>query len=126
VGRGEMKITTLNDIDMTKYKLAYFKGNCEDADTSLEEVMKMAEKQVYPEGWDNTGWIDLSVVLIPKDEKLTKLWGDDWNDAPASCNAGMVYEDTLPIGSIIISGRLGDELKVEKITTEHPRIRDTK
>ncbi len=48
----------------------------------------------------------LRVLLIPDDAKLTDLDGDDWNDAPANCNASEPYR--VPEGSQWLELRLGD------------------
>lgn len=36
-------------------------------------------------------YVDQNILCFTDDIKTQ--WGDDWNDAPASCNAGFPYED---------------------------------
>jgi len=56
------------------------------------------------------------IYLAPKD---AEVWGDDWNDNPAFCNAGRVYDYTwdrekkTPIDFEIIEVRLGLPLMKE-------------
>lgn len=102
-----MKITKLQDIDLSKYKLAYFRGDSmSDPNLCQDDVMKMAEAGVAED-------FELCIALIPKDEKLTKCGGDDWDDAPADCNASGFYR--YPEGTIFLQGELGKELQlVEK------------
>lgn len=44
-------------------------------------------------------------------DDISKAWGDDWNDAPACCNAGSVYKDTVT-GLIEIPVYLGKTLDI--------------
>lgn len=103
-----MKITTINNIDLTKYKLAYFTGDslshnhlCQD------KVMKLAESGLIDEDDYSFNGI-LQIALIPKEARLTECSGDDWNDTPAECNASGFY--TYPEGTIFLEGVLGQEL----------------
>lgn len=101
-----MKIDQLTNIDLTQYRLAYYRGDsfghytlCQD------EVMAMAEGGKSP--------VDkLLIALIPKAAKLTACGGDDWNDSPAECNASGFYE--YPKGTIFLSGELGGELRLHE------------
>jgi len=99
-----MKITKIEDIDLSQYKLADFPWAMEHEETH-EKVMKMAEAEVLDE-YDFT----CRIALIPKDKKLTDCWWDDWNDKPASCNASWFY--TYPEGTIFLEWVLWKELKL--------------
>ncbi len=48
----------------------------------------------------------LRVLLVRDDVDLRTLGGDDWNDAPADCNASEPYR--IPEGSEWVELRLGD------------------
>jgi hypothetical protein len=88
-------------------RLAWFYGDCEEAETPnglplglcMDDIMKLAGTDLAPE---------LSIVLVPDDADLTRLTGDDWDDAPANANAGPPYEERLPDGARWIRVRLGD------------------
>ena len=98
----------IDNIDLSKYKLAYFEGNSMDNSMlSQEKVMALAEA-----GMLNEDEATLIIALIPKDAKLTDCWGDDWDDTPASCNASGFSK--YPEGTIFLKGQLGKELKIVK------------
>lgn len=101
-----MKITTISDIDLSKYKLAHFDGDAMEHEICHDAMMEMAEKGVRKDELP-----ELYIALIPKEERLTDCGGGDWNDTPANCNARGFYE--YPKGTIFLSGRLGEELKLE-------------
>lgn len=50
------------------------------------------------------------IWFVDEDQPLKELWGDDWDDAPAECNAGPPYEDRCR-GLIKLRIRLGKPLE---------------
>lgn len=109
-----MKVSKLQEIDLSKYKLAYFEGDSMDDDNLCQDqVMALAELGKY--SYDSDNWTGvLRIALIPKDKRLTDCGGDDWNDTPAISNASGFYR--FPEGTIFLMGKLGEELKmVEKV-----------
>lgn len=100
-----MIIKTLADIDLTKYKIADFNGAMNHEGTHYA-IMEMAEKNI-----ESIELPELRIALIPKNKKLTECDGDDWNDAPAYCNASGFYH--YPEGTIFLSGKLGQELELQ-------------
>lgn len=100
-----MKIKTLADIDLTKYKLADFNGAMEH-DGTHDAIMEMAEKNIK-----NIELPELYIALIPKENRLTECGGDDWDDSPAHCNASGFYD--YPEGTIFLGGKLGGELELQ-------------
>jgi len=109
VGKFIKRITSemrIGNIDLAKYKLAYFRGDSlSNSMVSQAEVMSLAEAGLLKEK------PMLIIALIPKEAKLTDCWGDDWDDAPADCNASGLNK--CPEGTIFLRGQLGEELKVE-------------
>ena len=106
-----MKITKLEDIDLSKYKLAYFQGDSFSHDTKSQDwVMKVAEAD--PDAVDSLDFYDnnLRIALIPKSSRLTECGGDDWDDESADDNASGFYK--YPKGTIFLQGKLGTELKL--------------
>jgi len=106
-----MKITTLKDINLSKYKLADFYGYAMDHKFRHEQMMEMAEKEIAEDEVPV-----LTIALIPKSERLTDCNGDDWDDEPANCNASGFYE--YPKGTIFLRGTLGQELKLTEAQDE--------
>ena len=104
-----MKINKLQDIDLSKYKLAYYKWDSLSHSTLCQDdVMALTEW-----GKDRSDWRDISslyIALIPKDAKLTECSWDDWDDAPAEHNAWWFYQH--PEWTIMLQGILWWELKV--------------
>lgn len=99
-----MKINQIQDIDLSKYKIAYAETDImDDYDMCQDDVMAIAECGKSEK--------TVRIALIPKDEKLTKCGGDDWNDRPAKCNASGFYD--YPEGTIFLSGKLGQELTLK-------------
>lgn len=86
-------------------RIAWFQGDAQQpgvdyrAHFSQDAINQMAEARL-----DATP--TLRILLIPDDAKLTDLRGDDFNDAPADCNASEPY--TYPEGSEWVELRLGD------------------
>ena len=92
----------MEDLDLSKYKLAYFNGDSMDSEMCLDDAMKLADAGETE--------LELNIALIPKDKRLQDCGGDDWNDTPASCNASGFYH--YPEGTIFLKGKLGGELKL--------------
>ena len=90
------------------YRVAWFQGDAQvperDSATpylSQDEIMRRAEHfGAHPET------PVLRFLLVPVDTNLQDLGGDDWNDAPADCNASQPYNP--PEGSRWVELRLGD------------------
>lgn len=99
-----MKINKLQDIDLTKYKLAYFMGDsmsddrlCQDDVMALADVSQSSERLPC-----------LSIALIPINTSLNQCGGDNWDDITAADNATGFY--SYPEGTICLNGTLGGEL----------------
>lgn len=88
-------------------KIAWFEGNCQVPEEQYQPWMTQDEIMALAEG-DARRPI-LRLLLVPDGTDLTSLRGDDWNDAPADCNAGSPYDNSLPDGSRWLYVRLGDE-----------------
>lgn len=95
----------MKHLDLSKYQLAYFQWDslshhllCQD------DVMRLTDNRELER-------IELVIALIPKNKKLSSFGGDDWNDAPAECNASGFYK--YPKGTIFLTGRLGGKLTVK-------------
>jgi hypothetical protein len=102
-----MKISTLADVDLSKYKLAYFYGNSTGSyKLCQDDVMRLADSGKVIED------LNLVIALIPKEARLQDCGGDDWNDCPAECNASGFYR--YPEGTIFLEGNLGEELRLKK------------
>ena len=100
-----MKISSINDIDLSNYKLAYFVWDCtDDSDLSLDNVMALADAGKYHS--------ELFIWLIPKEKRLQDCWWDDWNDTPARYNASWFYR--YPEGTIFLKWSLWWELTMVK------------
>lgn len=100
-----MKINKLQDIDLSKYKIAYYpSSSMESYQHTQDEIMALAEAGI------KTDINDLVIALIPKKHKLTECSGDDWGDHNAQDNASGFYN--YPEGTIFLQGRLGGELKL--------------
>lgn len=98
----------LKNLDLSKYKLAYFYGDSLGNPTlSQDKVMVLADADKLGELSDDP----LRIALIPKNEKLSDCNGDDWDDTPADCNASGFY--VYPKGTIFLEGNLGKELKIK-------------
>lgn len=98
-----MKINKIQDIDLSKYKLAYFTGNSFGSrELCQDDVMALID------GGEKSDVNDLQIALIPKEARLTECNGDDWNDEVADDNASGFYE--YPKGTIFLKGELGGEL----------------
>jgi len=100
-----MKISKLEDVDLSQYRIAYAATNImQDEYHSHDEIMALAEIGKTTEM--------VTIALIPKDKRLVDCGGDDWNDVPASCNAGGFYH--YPLGTIFLQGMLGEELRISE------------
>lgn len=100
-----MKINTITDIDLSKYRLAYYEGSSMSSYTMCQD-----DVMCFVEGggqYDES----LQIALIPKECRLTDCNGDDWNDVPAESNASGFYK--YPKGTIFLVGNLGGELRLE-------------
>ena len=109
-----MKITQLTDLDLSQYKLAYYKGDSlSHGDLCADDVMKLADGGGKTSEWggDNR----LTIALIPNDKRLQDCGGDDWDDVPASSNASGFYQ--YPKGTIFLQGDLGGQLQ---LLTDNP------
>lgn len=105
-----MQINKLQDIDLSKYKLAYFQGDSLGHDQLCQnEVMALGDGGGIT---DNYGRLEVSIALIPKKARLTECGGDDWDDVCARDNATGFYD--YPKGTIFLRGKLGGELKLVK------------
>jgi hypothetical protein len=70
---------------MRKKKLIYFEPNdpcCEGEYKSQEQLLK--ENAIIG-----------TAYLCDEDANISKIWGDDWNDAPKCCNSGSPYKETV-------------------------------
>lgn len=103
-----MKITKLEDINLSDYKIARADWECRASWMSYETQAKIADVEPMNE-------FTTRIFLIPKNKRIQDCWWDDWNDNPADCNAWEPYDNTLPKWSIILRWCLGWELKIEKI-----------
>ena len=72
---------------------------CENEYKSQEELLK--EKAHFITLW-----------VVDDDCDLNKVWGDDWDDRPACCNAGSPYEDTCK-GLRKIELKLGEKIEIK-------------
>ena len=52
---------------------------------SAEQVMALIEAGKFEDP------PSVRILVMPDDVKLTELYGDDWGDTPASCNASGVH-----------------------------------
>jgi hypothetical protein len=88
-------------------KVGWFQGDAQIPDTlddlTQDQIMAMARH-------DERAPI-LRVLLVPDYFDITHLSGDDWNDAPADCNASRPYDP--PPGSLWLDIRLGDPWPTE-------------
>lgn len=113
-------------------KVAYFEGDCRSyflghgKSVTMDEIMREAQTGELPRaladsdaprfGWERES---LTLVLVPDDFDLTTLNGDDWDDAPADCNASRPYGarvgdewvdlDLIP-GVLVLDLRIGDRV----------------
>ena len=100
-----MKISKLEDVDLSQYRIAYATTNImQDDRLSHEEIMRLADVGDTKES--------VQIALIPIKNKLSECGGDDWNDVPASCNASGFYD--YPWGTIFLQGMLGQELRISE------------
>lgn len=99
-----MKVIKIKDVDLSKYKIAYFHGNSlEDDKLCQNSIMLIAENKL-----SKLGLPRVVVALIPKDKSLLDCKGDDWDDSPARDNASGFNK--YPKGTIFLSGILGGAL----------------
>lgn len=104
-----MKITTIQDVDLSQYKLAYFTWNSMDDFTLCQDdVMKMADAWIWHTSYGGTKL--LQIALIPLDKRLQDCWWDDWNDVCARDNASWFY--TYPEWTLFLEWHLWWELKI--------------
>lgn len=87
-------------------KLAHWTGLIEQTDTSMDELQERAASGDGPL---------LRLLFIPDDALLGNVTGDDWNDAPAHCNADGPYE--WPEGGVWVQLQLGKPLTAEQRVT---------
>jgi hypothetical protein len=93
--------------DGRRYRIAWFQGDAQRPEdhyqpyVSQDEIMARAQRH---SGHPETPLLRL--LLVPEDTDLTTLGGDDWDDAPADCNASEPYDP--PEGSVWVELRLGD------------------
>lgn len=87
-------------------KLAWFEGTSSEPEHTH---VSMTQDQINADA-DRGGPTapTLRLLLVPDDLPLTSLVGDDFDDAPASLNAGAPYADRLPDGCVWLTVRLGD------------------
>ncbi len=98
-----MKINKLQDINLSKYKLAYYGGNSFGSrELCQDDVMALID------GGEKSDVYTLRIALIPKKARLTECDGDDWDDKCAEDNASGFYN--YPKGTIFLEGELGGEL----------------
>ena len=100
-----MKLNKLQNINLSKYKLAYFSGDSFSSNTLCQDKIMALEDN----GKSNETF-NLVIALIPKDKNLTECGGDDWDDKSATDNASGFYR--YPLGTIFLKGQLGGELKL--------------
>ena len=92
-------------------KVAWFQGDIERPETEWvnggrAEFLSMEQILALP--FTDPRRPCLRLLLVPDDFDLAQMWGDDWNDAPADCNAGEPYDDTLPPGAKWVTLGAGD------------------
>ena len=98
-----MEISKLQDIDLSEYKLAFFKWDCfDDSELSGKSIMTLADAGGYS--------ASLYIWLIPNNKRLQDCDGDDRDDSPAEYNASWFF--TYPKGTILLKGDLGGELMI--------------
>ena len=100
-----MKIARLEDIDLSKYRIAYAQSNIRtDYDSrSQNEINKVYE--IEPEeGYDKK---TVEIVLIPRNKRISDCDGEEWGK---KCTPGWI--DTYPKGTIFLRGTLGQQLMV--------------
>jgi len=96
-------------------KIAWFRGDVHENEAwdgsaySLEELLAMPR--------DDPRAPVLRILLVPDDADTSGLWGDDWNDRPANCNAGDPYERTYPPGAIMVEAHVGDILEISDLVS---------
>lgn len=102
-----MKINKIQDINLSKYKIAYYVGeSLSSYDHCQDDVM------ILTDGGSKNLVEKLRIALIPKKNKLQECSGDDWNDHNAQDNASGFYN--YPKGTIFLEGYLGEELTLVK------------
>lgn len=98
-----MKINKLQDIDLSKYKLAYYDGNSFGSRDNCQD-----DEMALIDGGGKSDVYALQIALIPKKARLTECGGDDWDNECAEDNASGFYN--YPKGTIFLKGELGGEL----------------
>lgn len=93
-------------------KVAWFQGDIEQPEAWDGTHYSMEQILAFPPGDPRTPI--LTILLVPDDFDLTQMWGDDWNDAPADCNAGRPCLDTLPEGHLWLHLRPGSPWQVPR------------
>jgi len=94
-------------------RVAWFSGNVQEPewqDGPRPPWRSQAELLALPAEHEHAP--KLRVLLVPDDADTSQLWGDDWNDAPASCNAGDPYDDTFPPGAVMLTLHVGDRVEL--------------
>ena len=98
-----MKINKIQDIDLSKYKLAYYTGDSLGSrEQCQDDVMALID------GGGKSDVYELQIALIPKKARLADCSGDDYDDKCAEDNATGFYH--YPKGTIFLKGSLGGEL----------------
>jgi len=91
-------------------KVAWFQGDVEKPEFGsfyeYREYLSMEQILALPD--DSPRRPRLRILLVPDDFDLSQMWGDDWDDAPADCNAGDPYDDRLPADHVWLEFYVGD------------------
>ena len=97
-----MKVSKLENINLSDYKLAYYSGESLSSSSMCQDsVMQLVE-------WWGTYKEKLYIALIPKNARLTECSWDDWDDNPAEHNASGLYR--YPVWTIFLQWNLWTEL----------------
>lgn len=89
------------------YRVAWFSGRADEQEAVPGgSAMFLSQDTLLSLPPDDPRRPRLRILLIPANTDLSEVSGDDWNDAPADCNASEPY--TWPEGSVWLDIRLGD------------------
>jgi len=99
-------------------KVAWFRGDVKVPESWARGVY-LSMDDILAFSRDDERSPVLELLLVPDDFDLGLMRGDDWNDAPADCNAGRPYRDSLPPEAVWLRLRLNDIVDVSIPETVH-------
>lgn len=94
---------------MMRYKIGWFQGDAQVPERTITPYMSQDEINALDVNDRDTPI--LRILLIPENASLTELKGDDFNDAPANCNASHPYY--YPEGSVWVNIPLGGVVNID-------------